>query len=93
MKVCKIIWLPAIEEKLQYKHAVFAEEVEEVLFGQPHVRFVEKGHHKDENLYAAYGQTEAGRYLIVFFVLKTDYSALIVSARDMERRERKLYGR
>jgi hypothetical protein len=29
---------------------------------------------KGENLYAAYGQTGAGRYLIVFFVLKNQTS-------------------
>ncbi|HNT78643.1 MAG TPA: BrnT family toxin [Anaerolineae bacterium] len=93
MRIHEVIWLQAIEEKLQDKHGVWVEEVEEVLFGRPHIRFVEKGHHQDENLYAAYGQTEAGRYLIVFFVLKADTSALIISARDMERKERRLYGR
>ena len=93
MRVHEVIWLPAIEEKLQDKHAILVEEVEEVLFGRPHIRFVEKGHHKDENLYAAYGQTEAGRYLIVLFVFKADSSALIISARDMDRKERRLYGR
>lgn len=93
MRVNHIIWLPAIVEKLQDKHAVLVEEVEEVLLGRPHIRFVEKGHRKDENLYAAYGQTEAGRYLIVFFVIKADGNALIISARDMDRKERRLYGR
>ncbi len=93
MRVTRIVWLLAIVEKLQDKHAVLVEEVEEVLFGRSHIRFVEKGHRKDENLYAAYGQTEAGRYLIVFFVFKADGNALIVSARDMDRKERRLYGR
>jgi len=44
-------------------------------------------------LYAAYGQTDAGRYVIVFFVLKRDSQALVISARDMEGKERKIYGR
>jgi len=34
-------------------------------------------------------QTEAGRYLTVFFVLKKDGQALVVSARDMSDTERK----
>ncbi|MBN1316000.1 MAG: hypothetical protein JXA42_11045 [Anaerolineales bacterium] len=55
MKVNKIIWIPVIEEKPITKHNVHIEEVEEVLFNRPHIRFVEKGHRDGENLYAAYG--------------------------------------
>lgn len=46
---------------------------------------------KGENLYAAYGLTGAGRYLIVFFVLKNQTSALPISAHDMTHAERKYY--
>ncbi len=93
MRVQRIIWLPEIEDKLLQKHGVLAEEVEEVLFDEPHVRFVEKGYRTGEDVYAAYGQTEEGRYLIGFFILKQGNQALIISARDMDRKERKLYGR
>lgn len=93
MRVRHIIWLPEIEDKLYRKHNVLAEEVEEVLFDKPHVRFVEKGHREGENLYAAYGQTKDGRWLIAFFVLKAKGEALIISARDMNRKERRLYVR
>lgn len=93
MRIGHIIWLPDIEDKLIQKHAVQAEEVEDILFGGPHVRFVEKGQRAGEDLYAGYGQTEAGRWLIIFFVMKSQRRALIVSARDMEQKERKLYAR
>jgi uncharacterized DUF497 family protein len=93
MAVTRIIWLPDVEDKLIQKHGVLVEEAEEVLFGNPHVRFVEKGYRQRENVYAAYGQTEAGRYLIVFFILKQGEEALVLSARDMDRKERQLYGR
>jgi uncharacterized DUF497 family protein len=94
MNVHRIVWLPEIEEKLFDKHHVLVEEVEEALFDDDvHVRFAEKGHREGENLYAAYGQTAAGRWLIVFFILKEDGVALVISARDMESKERKLYGR
>jgi uncharacterized DUF497 family protein len=43
-------------------------------------------------LYAAYGRTEAGRYLTVFFIKKSGNLALIVSARNMDDKERKKYG-
>lgn len=60
---------------------------------KPRYRFVEKGRRKDENVYAAFGQTNAGRYLACFFVYKKDNRALILSARNMTDTERKRYGR
>lgn len=91
MRIRDLIWLEEIVEKLWVKHQVVASEVREVLEGRPQFRFVEKGHRRGENLYAALGQTEAGRYLTVFFVLKKDGQALVVSARDMSSTERKRY--
>lgn len=93
MRIYHVIWLPEIEDKLYHKHQVLVEEVEEVLFDRPHIRFVEKGHREGEDLYAAYGQTVDGRWLIVFFVLKGNHEALVISARDMDRKERRLYAR
>ncbi len=92
MRVREIIWLPEIEDKLWEKHHLTVVEAEEVLFGRPHIRFVEQGHRPNENLYAAYGQTEAGRYVIVFFLFKQGGHALVISSRDMDGRERKTYG-
>jgi hypothetical protein len=40
MRVQRIIWLPEIEDKLYRKHQVLVEEVEEVLFDKPRIRFV-----------------------------------------------------
>ena len=92
MKVKEIIWLDRIIDKLWRKHRVDSQEVTEVLYGRPHIRFMERGHRKGEDLYLAFGQTDAGRYLSVFFVLKIDKRALVVSARDMTSRERRRYG-
>ncbi len=39
------------------------------------------------------GQTEEGRYLTVYFVRKLTGEALIVSARDMSKKERSPMGR
>jgi len=61
------------------------------LANRPYCRFVEKGHRSRENVYAAMGQTDSGRYLILFFVYKKDRRALILSARDMTNTERKRY--
>jgi uncharacterized DUF497 family protein len=91
LKIKEIIWLSEIVEKLEAKHHVERQEVKEVLDGRTIFRQVEKGHRRGENVYAALGQTNAGRYLIVFFVYKIDQRALILSARDMTQAERARY--
>jgi len=91
MKIEGLIWLEDIVEKLEQKHKVFQNEVREVLQSNPHFRFVEKGYRSGENVYAALGRTQGGRYLIIFFVYKKDRRALVLSARDMTPAERKRY--
>lgn len=93
MQIDDFIWLPDIADKLAVKHGVSQDEAEDVFFNRPRYRFVESGHRPVEDVYAAAGQTDAGRYLVVFFIQKQDNTALILSARDMDRRERRLYER
>lgn len=93
MKITGIIWLDSVIEKIDHKHGVSREEVCQIIQEDALFRFVENGHRRGENVYAALGQTEAGRYLIVFFIHKPDYRILILSARDMTRAERKRYER
>lgn len=91
MYIDDFIWLPDVIAKLAVKHRVTEEEVEEVFFDRPRYRFVESGRRSGDDIYAVSGQTEAGRYLIVFFVKKRDNRALILSARDMDEKERRRY--
>ena len=91
MKIKEIIWLEDIVEKIERKHNVKRGEIIDALESRPKFRFVEKGHQKGENVYAALGQTSGGRYLIVFFAYKKNGRALILSARDMTKSERRLY--
>ena len=93
MYIVDIICLPQVIDKLDWKHNVVPEEVDEVLFGNPLYRKVQKGHIPGEDLYAALGQTKAGRYLVIFFIYKVTRDALILSARDMNKRERRQYER
>ena len=93
MNIDDFIWLPHIVNKLAVKHHVMQDEVEEVIFNHPKYRFAESGHQSGEDVYAAFGQTDAGRYLAVFFVRKSGNRALILSARDMDQKERKRYER
>ncbi len=89
--ILNLIFPEKIIEKLDRKHNVSKQEVKEIFRGFPKYRFIEKGHQKNENLYAAYGQTYSGRYLIVFFIYKQTKEALIISARNMTDGERKKY--
>ena len=91
MRILDIIWLPEIIEKIERKHHVIPEEVEDVLFGKPMFRKVQKGHIPGEDLYAALGQILNGRYLIILFVYKSTEEALVISARDMDNGERRNY--
>lgn len=93
MYIDEFIWLENIVDKLEVKHHVSQDEVEEVFFNKARFRFVESGHQKGEDVYAATGQTDAGRYLIVFFIYKNSNSALILSARNMDKKERRRYER
>ena len=91
MRIEGITWLETIIEKLERKHSVSVDEVEEVLSGRSRFRHVERGHRKGEDVYAAVGKTRGGRTLIVFFVYKPrTREALVVSAREPSRRERNL---
>lgn len=93
MRIVDVVWLPTIIEKLYSKHAIEITEVEDVLLYHPVVEHVERGHHPGEDLYSAMGQTGEGRYIVIFFVLKSDQQALVISARDMTTQERRRYVR
>lgn len=66
MEIDDFIWLPVILDKLAVKHHVSQDETEEIFFNRPKFRFVEKGYRQGEDVYSALGQTDAGRYLVVF---------------------------
>jgi uncharacterized DUF497 family protein len=93
MKIEGIIWLRDIADKLEFKHNVTMEEVEETLNNKPKFRFVEKGERKGEDVYMALGRTDSGRHLSILFIHKRTKQALILSARDMADKERRRYGK
>ncbi len=93
MRIEGIIWLDEIVDKLSSKHSVKIYEVEEMMLNKPKFRFVEKGDRRNEDVYMALGQTDSGRYLAVLFIYKVTKEALILSARDMANKERRIYGR
>ncbi len=81
------------EEKLQRKHGVTRREVIQVFANEPRFFWAKGGQRPHEDVYTAWGQTDGGRYLIVFFIYKLNRRALVTSARDMDGKERKRYGK
>jgi uncharacterized DUF497 family protein len=68
MTIDNIVCPTRIEDKLASKHQVSLQEVHQTLLNQPRIRFAEKWHIEGEDVYAAFGRTFNGRYLVVFFV-------------------------
>ena len=69
-------------------------EVEEILYSKKKVYRIARGDVKGEDIYLALGKTDSGRYITVFFILKKKkgyFSALPISARDMDTKERRRY--
>ncbi len=93
MFIREAVILEATAEKLWRKHHVEETEVDQVFKNGPLYRKLENGDIAGEDLYGAFGKTDAGRYLSVFFIYKITQDALVISARDMNKSERKKYGK
>ncbi len=75
-----------ILEKIENKHRVTYEEVEEICYTETHhVRKSKSG------LYKFFGKTDNGRYLLVVLVHKGEGNWKIATARDMTANETHLY--
>ena len=72
------------------KHGVYASECEQVFFNAPLLILDDPKHSVAEDRYAAFGQTDDGRKLVVVYT-KRGVFLRIISARDMNRRERQFY--
>ena len=93
MRISGIIWLWEIVDKTEKKHHITQDEVEQVFVNEPQFRFLEKGKIDGEHVYSAYGRSDGGRYVTVIFIRKLGNRALVISARDMDGKERKQYGK
>ena len=91
MRIKDLLLKGYVIDKLAWKHNISELELRQVFNNEPKIRRIEKGKIKGEDLYVALGRTDAGRYLVVFFIMKTNQEALIVTARDMTEKERRRY--
>jgi uncharacterized DUF497 family protein len=72
------------------KHGVSAPECEQIFFNRPFITGPDKKHSQQEDRLYALGQTDAGRLLFVVFSIRENL-VRVISARDMNQRERKVY--
>lgn len=76
--------------KIREKHKVSGAECEQMFFNHPLVAARDEEHSGEEDRYYALGHTDMGRLLLVVFTIRKELVRPI-SARDMSRKERKVY--
>jgi len=57
VRIVGFIWLENVVEKLEVKHNVFSEEVEEVFASRPKIKRMNRGRFRGEDVYRALGRT------------------------------------
>ena len=77
-------------DKNWLKHRVSRVEIEQVFFNRPLLVAVDDQHSQEEQRFFALGRTELGRRLFMVFTVRHGLIR-VISARDMSRRERKVY--
>jgi uncharacterized DUF497 family protein len=83
-------WDEGNATKIWERHRVTQGECEQLFFNRPLVVGEDTAHSKTEPRYFALGETDAGRRLFLAFTVRKNLIR-VISARDMNRRERKAY--
>ena len=88
MRIDELLW-PRDRIDHIARHAVAADEVEQLCFGQP---LVQRAKSYGENpVYYVLGQTDAGRYLFAVIIQFPDGKGYPVTARPMTEKEKRRY--
>ena len=83
-------WDDGNADKNRESHNVSPREAEQVFFNRPLIVADDVKHSGTERRYFVLGQTDDNRPLFLAFTLRGDLIR-VISARDMSRRERKVY--
>ena len=83
-------WDKGNRGKNEQKHQVSDEECEQVFFDPGKKIYPDPLHSGEEKRYILIGQTKRTRVLFIVFTLRR-HKVRIISARDLNRREQKLY--
>ena len=73
-------------------HGISAPESEQIFFNKPLITGSDEKHSQKEACFYALGQTDTGRLLFVVFTVRNSLIR-VISARDMSREERRVYGK
>jgi hypothetical protein len=83
-------WDESNAGKIWSKHHLFPSECEETFFNRPLVVADDVRHSNKESRYYALGHTDVGKLLFVVFTIRRNL-VRVISARAMNRKERKVY--
>jgi hypothetical protein len=83
-------WDAGNSDKNLIKHGVENWECEQIFFNEPLIVLDDTIHSITEKRRAAFGQTDAGRLLVVIYTQR-EKLIRVISARDMNRKERQFY--
>jgi len=86
----EFLWDKGNKEKNFLKHKVTDQETEESFFDQKKKIFRDVLHSNNEDRYILLGKSKGGRILFVVFTLRQG-KVRVISARDLNRKERHLY--
>ena len=80
-----------IVDKIESIHAVQWYEAGQIFANKPRFTLVTASDQYGEPRYAAWGQTDGGRYLVVLFVPVEGQEAKVITAREMNDSERRRF--
>lgn len=83
-------WDEANATKIWNKHDVLPAECEQVFFNEPLLLFEDIKHSCEEKRIYVLGKTDDARALFIVFTIRNELIR-IISARDMSKKERKIY--
>ena len=91
-KITSFDWDNGNARKSEEKHDVSMAEAEQIFFNDPLLLLEDVKHSQRENRHHALGKTDEGRLLHITFTLrKSGEKIRVISARDMHKKERKIY--
>ena len=83
-------WDSGNTDKIRDRHGMTPAECEELFFNRPLVVEADEKHSSGEDRLYALGQNDSGRLLFVVFTIRVRLIR-VISARDMSRKERRIY--
>jgi hypothetical protein len=91
-KITGFDWDKGNARKSEAKHEVSMAEAEQVFFNAPLLLLEDVKHSQRESRIHALGKTDGGRFLHITFTPRhSEEKIRVISARDMHKKERKIY--